>query len=137
MTFLPIVGRELRAAARRPGTYWLRVGIGAQAGTAGLVAWGANFIDPKLAFGLVFLWGLGVVALIHCLFAGRRLTADSLSSEKRDGTLGLLFLTDLKGYDVVIGKLAATSLAGFYGVFAIFPALAVPLLLGGMDFGEL
>ena len=26
MTFLPIVGRELRVAARRPATYWSRLG---------------------------------------------------------------------------------------------------------------
>ena len=31
-----------------------------------------------------------------------RNTADSLSAEKREGTLGLLFLTDLRGYDVVL-----------------------------------
>ena len=27
MTFLPIVERELRVAARRPATYWLRLGV--------------------------------------------------------------------------------------------------------------
>jgi len=32
---------------------------------------------------------------------GVLITADCLSEEKREGTLGLLFLTDLKGYDVV------------------------------------
>jgi hypothetical protein len=32
-----------------------------------------------------------------CASAGIFLTADSLSEEKRDGTLGLLFLTDLEG----------------------------------------
>ena len=42
-----------------------------------------------------------------CLLAGVLLTADCLSEEKREGTLGLLFLTDLKGYDVVLGKFMA------------------------------
>lgn len=36
---------------------------------------------------------LGVLALGFCLFAGVFLTADCLSEEKREGTLGLLFLT--------------------------------------------
>ena len=64
------------------------------------------------------LLGLG---MLFCLFAGRRSSADCLSSEKREGTLGLLFLTDLKGYDIVLGKLAATSLNGFYSLLAAFP----------------
>src|SRR5882672_6159655 len=36
----------------------------------------------------------------------------------------------------LFGKLAATSLSGFYGLLAIFPILAVPLLLGGLTSGE-
>ncbi|HZQ48617.1 MAG TPA: hypothetical protein VFC07_16485, partial [Verrucomicrobiae bacterium] len=51
-------------------------------------------------------------------------------------TLGLLFLTDLNGYDVVFGKLAATSLNALYGLLAIFPVLAIPMLLGGITNGE-
>src|SRR4030095_1269808 len=46
------------------------------------------------------------------------------------------FLTDLKGYDVVIGKLVASSINSFYGLMAIFPALAIPLILGGLTGGE-
>ena len=46
--------------------------------------------------------------------SGIFLTADCLSDEKRDGTLGLLFLTDLRGYDVVTGKIMATSLRSAY-----------------------
>ena len=47
---------------------------------------------------------LNAIAFIFCLLAGVFLTADCLSEEKREGTLGLLFLTSLKGYDVVLGK---------------------------------
>ena len=38
---------------------------------------------------------------------------------------------------MVLGKLAATSLDGFYGLLAVFPLLAFPLLTGGMTNGEL
>jgi ABC-type Na+ efflux pump permease subunit len=75
-------------------------------------------------------------AVLYCLLSGVRATADCLSEEKREGTLGLLFLTDLKGYDVVLGKLAATSVGAFYGVLAVVPMLAVPLLMGGVTLGE-
>src|SRR5262249_40853198 len=76
------------------------------------------------------------LALLYCLAAGRRSTADCLSEEKREGTLGLLFLTSLKGHDVILGKLAATSLNSFFCLLAIFPVLAVPLLMGGITNGE-
>jgi ABC-type transport system involved in multi-copper enzyme maturation permease subunit len=71
-----------------------------------------------------------------CLLAGVFLTADVLSEEKRAGTLGLLFLTDLKGYDIVLGKFMAQWLNSFYGLLALMPALALPLLLGGVTGGE-
>jgi hypothetical protein len=72
------------------------------------------------------------MALASALAAGIFFTADCLSEEKREGTLGFLFLTDLRGYDVVAGKLLATSLRGAYALLAIFPVLAVTLLMGGV-----
>lgn len=48
----------------------------------------------------------------------------------------MLFLTDLRGYDVVLGKLVASSINSVYGLLAVFPALAIPLVLGGVTMGE-
>jgi len=79
---------------------------------------------------------VGILAFAFSLLAGMFLTADCLSEEKREGTLGLLFLTPLKGHDVVFGKLIATSLHAFYGLLAILPLLALPLLMGGVTLGE-
>jgi hypothetical protein len=115
----------------------MRLFVALQATVVGVVGWVIGLVNPTMKFGTVLFWGLAAVALVHCLLAGRRSTADCLSQEKRDGTMGLLFLTDLTGFDVVIGKLVATSLGGFYGLLAIFPVMAVPLLVGGMTSGEL
>ena len=71
-----------------------------------------------------------------CLLAGIFLAADSLSEERREGTLGLLFLTDLKGYDIVLGKLLAVSLNAFYGLLAVFPVLGMSLVIGGVEGAE-
>jgi hypothetical protein len=136
MKLLPIVGRELRESSRRRGTYWLRVRVAFQAVAIGIVAYFINLFNPARKLGTVLFWGLGGVSMLFCLLAGRRSTADCLSQEKREGTLGLLFLTDLKGYDVVLGKLAATSVTGLYALLAVFPVLAVPLLTGGMTSSE-
>src|SRR6266567_930824 len=86
--------------------------------------------------GSGLFWLLGWLSFIYCLVTGAGTTADCLSEEKREGTLGLLFLTDLKGYDVVLGKLLAISLNNFYGLVAIFPPLGITLLLGGVTAGE-
>ena len=131
MTVLPIVDRELRVAARQRATYWTRLGIASGAIFVGLVVFVlTSGLAPQQTGRHIFTWLAGSL-LGYCLAYGRRATADCLSQEKRDGTLGLLFLTDLKGHDVVLGKLVATSLRGFYGLLAVFPVLAVPLLLGG------
>ncbi|HWD18955.1 MAG TPA: ABC transporter permease subunit [Verrucomicrobiae bacterium] len=137
MTFLPIVDRELRIVARRSSTYWGRVGLGAV-----MTCLGAYFVSvfqhlPRGGFsmGAIFLGTLGKVAFVYACTAGIRHTADSISQEKRDGTLGLLFLTDLKGYDVAFGKLISGSLAAFYTLLACLPALAFTYLLGGVSGG--
>jgi hypothetical protein len=134
MTFLPIAERELRIAARKRSTFWIRIiaalvaciiggGIMVLSSIGGL---GTASFGPML-FGAV-TW-LGIAA---ALSTGLFFTSDCLSEEKREGTLGLLFLTDLRGYDVVLGKLLATSLRGFYALLAVFPILAVTLLMGGV-----
>src|SRR5439155_3145410 len=136
MTFLPIVGRELRVASRRRGTYLNRE---LAALSAILVFAGTLWIEgraPPKELGSDVFRVLSGLFLFSSVMAGIRYTADSLSEEKREGTLGLLFLTDLKGYDVVFGKLAATSLDAFYGLIAIIPVLAIPFLLGGVSIGE-
>jgi len=136
MTFLPIVARELSVAARRRATHWTRAIMALGAVATGACFYAVNMNAPPHALGQSVFTGLMMISFIYSLVAGRRFTADCLSEEKREGTLGLLFLTDLKGYDVVLGKVAATSLNGFYGLLAVLPVIAVPLLLGGIGNGE-
>ena len=136
MTFLPIVARELRIASRRRSTYWVRSGAALVVMVIGAWFFLMAQQQPPHEIAVVLFGILTGGAVLYCLFSGVRSTADCLSEEKREGTLGLLFLTDLKGYDVVFGKLAATSLRTFYGVLAVVPMLALPLLMGGVTPGE-
>ncbi len=136
MTFLPIVARELRVASRRRGTYWSRSVMAMVAIVLGFIVYFNVQGSPPHEAGQALFYVISYMAFVFCLATGVRSTADCLSEEKREGTLGLLFLTDLKGYDVVGGKLVATSLNAFYGLTAIFPVLAIPLLMGGITHGE-
>jgi ABC-type transport system involved in multi-copper enzyme maturation permease subunit len=132
MTLLPIVARELRVISRRAATYWTRFTCGLLAIVVGGIAFAALFEKSARDTGLGIFVCLSIIAFIYSLIVGALLTADCVSEEKREGTLGLLFLTDLKSYDIVLGKMTASSLTGVYGLLAIFPVLGVPLLLGGV-----
>jgi len=136
MTFLPIVERELRVASRRRSTYRLRFLLALFALALWFILLVTSGRSPVFERGKMLFMAVGILALGFSLLAGMFLTADCLSEEKREGTLGLLFLTRLNGYDVVFGKLIATSLHAFYGLLAILPLLALPLLIGGVTAGE-
>ena len=135
MTLLPIVERELRVAARRRLTHWAR--FGAALAALAVMFWilalqrGAGLGSPKETGKMLFVV-LASMSFFFCLAFGGYATADCLSAERRRGTLGLLFLTDLNGYDVVLGKLAATSVGAVYALLALVPVLALPLLMGGV-----
>lgn len=136
MTFLPIVERELRVAARRRSTYFGRLaGAVVAMAVGGWMMLAMHNESPGLMGQALFI-SLSVMLFIYSLAAGVRITSDCLSEEKREGTLGLLFLTDLKGYDIVSGKLVANSVNTFYGLLAAFPVLAISLLMGGVTSGE-
>jgi ABC-type transport system involved in multi-copper enzyme maturation permease subunit len=68
-------------------------------------------------------------------FAGSVLTADCISEERRGGTLGLLLLTDLKGFDIVFGKLSRLTNPVFC-LAAAFPTVGFALILGGVSVGD-
>jgi ABC-type transport system involved in cytochrome c biogenesis permease component len=129
---LPIVDRELRVAARRPSTYWTR--FSAAAISFVLVAWLLRALrrEPPAQAAITLFVVLSSIAFVLGFVAAFRHAADCLSEEKREGTLGLLFLTDLRGYDVVLGKLVASSVHAVYAIAATLPLLAIPLLIGGV-----
>jgi hypothetical protein len=135
VNWLPIVNRELRVAARKRSTFWLRV---AAALTALVIGGGCMVFSlfpgtGMFRMGSVLFAVLTWICLAAGLSAGLFFTSDCLSEEKREGTLGLLFLTDLRGYDVTLGKLLATSLRGFYALLAVLPILGITLFMGGVS----
>lgn len=86
--------------------------------------------------GRAVFQSLSWMMFFFSLVLGTWLTHDCLSGERREGTLGLLFLTDLRALDVVLGKLASAGLTAVYAVLAIVPPLSVTLMVGGVTGGE-
>ena len=132
MTILPIVERELRVASRKKTMGHVRLAATVICVVAAVLALA---IAGHRGGGTLFFF-LTAYAFAFALVSGILVTADCLSEEKRTGTLGFLFLTDLNGYDVVLGKFVARALQPFYAMFAILPVMAVSLAMGGVTGGE-
>ncbi len=134
MNVAPVIVRELGAESRRPANYWLRV-LAAGALIAafatlvigveiGLESLGATLFDLLHGTLVVAFWI--IVPLM---------TADCISREKREGTIGLLFLTPLTVLDVIIGKTAIQAIRALTLFLAALPVLGLPLFLGGVGWG--
>src|SRR5215472_17154274 len=107
MNFLPIVERELRVRARGRANYWGRLGVGLVAMVIAVppLAWtGPSSVPATL--GRSIFNGLAGAGLVLCC-AAVLATADSISRERREGTLGLLFLTRIRRFDLLVGKFAS------------------------------
>ncbi len=136
MTVPPIVERELRIASRHPWTYWLRVVVatgGLLAGCLALaISQGQSWNTNGTASGEPVYYLVSALGLLLAGLSGFLFTTDSVSVEKREGTLGLLFLTDLRSHEIVLGKFVAHALAALYCQLALVPILGLSLLMGGI-----
>src|ERR1051326_4351741 len=135
MNTFPVIDRELRLRARQGATYWARCGVAAMAGIIGIqeMALSSSSPAPTAVGAATFNSVSWLGFLIACICS--LVTADSLSRERREGTLGLLLLTKLKGYDLILGKLCAAGLTACYALIGFLPALAIVVLAGGVTAG--
>ena len=92
-------------------------------------------MEVRPVLGQYAFKGLIVTAFFLSCCAGL-LTADSISRERREGTLGLLFLTRVKAFDVLLGNFGAAGITCVCALIACLPVLILPLLTGGVTGGE-
>jgi hypothetical protein len=137
MNFLPIAIRELQVTARRSMTYYWRSlsALNAACITLGCLLIGVSGALTAGSAGVMTFRFLAGVGYIISAVTAALITSDCICEERRDGTLGLLFLTDLRGYDIILGKLARLSVP-VYCLIAAFPALGFTMLLGGVAIGD-
>ena len=134
MTVFPVIARELRASARQPFTYYLRV-VGVTALLLASLLFGLHYgFQPALGrplFGALHATLFGAIWLLVPM-----LTADCISRERREGTLGLLFLTPLTGTGIVVAKGLVHGMRAITLWLAVLPILTVPFLMGGVSWRE-
>ncbi len=122
-------------AARKPAVYRLRLLIGGAAALVAVFSLAFSRVAPGQAGSAMFgilTWGVFIITVLDCI----RCAGDALSWERREGTLGLLFLANLRGYDVVLGKFSSAAAKAFTTLVVTFPILALPLMMGGITGGE-
>jgi ABC-type transport system involved in cytochrome c biogenesis permease component len=131
MNLSPVILRELRSEARHPLNHWLRLAGAAAAIVVLAIIAGGDLSDTGKLGARLFI-RFHAITLVGIWLIAPLATADCLSRERRDGTLGLLFLTPLRAIEIVTGKMFvhAWRMAGFW--LAVAPVMAIPLLLGGV-----
>jgi ABC-type transport system involved in multi-copper enzyme maturation permease subunit len=83
---------------------------------------GLDLLATMNAFVLVSIWVLAPF-----------LTADCLSLERRQGTLGILLLTPMRAIDVVVAKGMVHGWQAAWVFLAGLPVLVIPVMLGGVS----
>jgi ABC-type transport system involved in multi-copper enzyme maturation permease subunit len=127
----PVVQRELREGARRPVNHRLRF-LSAVVGTVLLWILVINYDAPVRELGGYLVGWLNTVVLGLIFVIAPGLTADCIAREKREGTLGLLFLTPLNAGGIVAGKALVAALRAFTLWLAVVPILIIPFIGGGV-----
>lgn len=124
----PVIVRELRVAARDAWNKWYRVVAAGSILMIGLVTrLFSSDHDGRGLFGTLHL----ILFCIIWIFVPLA-TADCISKERREGTLGLLFLTPLKAWDIVIAKSLVQASRAAYMWLAAVPLLTLSFLMGGV-----
>ena len=136
MSFLPIIERELLVGSRRKKAsfrvrWWTTlIGTGAT-----FICLGYCILTKPLPSGVTNPLFAGSGDLCFLIQFARRcfFNFGLFKREKRRGTLGLLFLSNLSSNDIVLGKFSARFLNAFFNVLALLPVMGIPLLLGGLN----
>jgi ABC-type Na+ efflux pump permease subunit len=136
----PIFARELVTVPRRRGHHAARAAVAGLLAILGITTWQATIgfsrdatLGETAAFGLLLFQIVAFVQLLLTLFFAALSAASAVSQEKDRRTFVLLLLTDMRDYEIVLGKLLGALLPITIQILVTAPVLALLLLLGGID----
>jgi ABC-type transport system involved in multi-copper enzyme maturation permease subunit len=128
--------RELLAESRRSLNYTMRLVMGGSVFLL-LVLWQLSRREMSIGRGAELLGEINTVLYIGIWVLIPVMSADCISRERREGTLGLLFLTPLLPSEVVCAKGIVHALRSFTLLLSALPILTVAVLMGGVSGSEL
>jgi ABC-type transport system involved in multi-copper enzyme maturation permease subunit len=132
----PIFQREFLTVPRRPGHYLARTAYLGSLWVIAVTAWLAAQRPVSLGetarFGPLVFQLLTFVQLALFLFFSALSSASAISKEKDRRTFILLLMTDLRNYEIVLGKVLGALLPMLLFLLATAPFYMLLLLLGGI-----
>jgi ABC-type transport system involved in multi-copper enzyme maturation permease subunit len=156
MSVLSVIVRELRAQARQPLTHWLRMAGGFSVVVAITMAlWAVRetthhvtglstmvpFAGPARnqfqSFGTTLFGKMNLFIFASIWLFVPLASADALSREQREGTLPILYLTELRSLGIVVGKSFVHMLRAVSLFLTMAPWLTLPLVFGGVEVRDL
>jgi ABC-type Na+ efflux pump permease subunit len=136
----PIFTRELVTVPRRGGHHPARVALVGLIGILGITTWQATVgfsrdatLGETAGFGVLLFQIVAFVQLLLTLFFAALSAASAVSQEKDRRTFVLLLLTDMRDYEIVLGKMFGALLPILIQLCIVAPVLSLLLLLGGID----
>ena len=131
MNIAAIVYREILVFSRNPKIYALRLALVGSIAVVWLLSSEISSLSGPMSLRLLTYTAVtffGVTAVF--------LSADTVSSERRNRTLGLLLLTPLKPAELLLGKLFSNSSHFLFCLIAVAPIFALTLLRGGLEWTD-
>jgi ABC-type Na+ efflux pump permease subunit len=139
----PIFVRELTTVPRAKSHYATRAALIGLLTVLGITVWQASVGFDRVAglgetarFGQLLFQLSVFVELVLLVFFAALSAASAVSQEKDRRTFILLLLTDMRDYEIVVGKLIGALLPITVLMLVSVPVLALFLLLGGIDPGQ-
>jgi ABC-type transport system involved in multi-copper enzyme maturation permease subunit len=136
----PIFAREVLTLPRRSRHYVMRTVYFGVLWVLGLTVWQATVgweapatLGDLARFGLLQFQVLVYVQLTLVLFFAALSAASTITLEKDRRTFVLLLITDLRSYEIVLGKLLGSLLQIVLFLLGTLPIFCLSLLLGGID----
>jgi ABC-type Na+ efflux pump permease subunit len=136
----PIFAREFFTVPRRDRHHLSRLAAVLLLWVIGLTAWQATVgfnrtarLGETARFGLLLFQIIVYVELVLLMFFSTLSASSTVSREKDRRTFILLLLTDMRDYEIVLGKMLGSLLPILFLLFATVPVLAMLLLLGGVS----
>jgi ABC-type transport system involved in multi-copper enzyme maturation permease subunit len=136
----PIFAREWLTVPRRANHYVVRSAYLGFLWVLGLTVWQAiigwdraTTMGDDARFGTLLFQILTIVQLLLLSFFAALSAASAVTQEKDRRTFVLLLITDLRAYEIVLGKLLGSLLQIGLLILGMIPLLALIGLLGGIS----
>lgn len=124
---LPLVEREMRVLARGKRLFLMRTFL-----VALMMVPSLGWVAATSGGGAPWFGFLGSMIFYILMLITPMLAAGCISTERENGTLGLLFLSPMRSFDIIAAKFASNFLQLFAVAIAGVPVLAGTLVMGGV-----